>query len=48
MVPDLAGLTRAEAEDALGAAGIPVGEIEEIYHDEVPAGVVVSQSAPPG
>jgi eukaryotic-like serine/threonine-protein kinase len=48
VVPDLAGLTRAEAEDALGAAGIPVGEIEEIYHEEVPAGVVVSQSAPPG
>jgi eukaryotic-like serine/threonine-protein kinase len=48
VVPDLGGLTRAEAEEALGAAGIPVGEIEEIFHDEIPAGVVVSQGAPPG
>ena len=48
VVPDLGELTRTEAEEALGAAGIPVGEIEEIFHDEIPAGVVVSQSAPPG
>ena len=48
VIPDLGGLTQTEAEEALVAAGIPVGEIEEIYHDEIPADIVVSQSAPPG
>jgi eukaryotic-like serine/threonine-protein kinase len=48
VVPDLSGMTTAEAQDALAAAGIPVGEITEVFHDEVAAGIVVSQSAPPG
>ena len=47
-VPDLAGKTREDAEQALAAASIPVGEVAEAYHDEVPAGVVASQSVAPG
>ncbi len=47
-VPDLAGKTRAQAEETLTAAGIPVGEVTESYHDEVPVDVVISQSIAPG
>jgi eukaryotic-like serine/threonine-protein kinase len=47
-VPDLAGKTREEAEQALAAASIPVGDVAEAYHDEVPAGIVASQSLAPG
>jgi eukaryotic-like serine/threonine-protein kinase len=47
-VPDVVGMTAAEAEEALTAVGIPVGEVDEKFHDEVAKGVVISQSAPPG
>jgi eukaryotic-like serine/threonine-protein kinase len=48
VVPDVVGMTTAEAEEAFAAAGIPLGEIDEEFHEEVPKGVVISQSAPPG
>jgi serine/threonine-protein kinase len=48
VVPELVGKTAAEAEEALAAAGIAVGEIDEEFHDEVAQGVVISQSVPAG
>jgi eukaryotic-like serine/threonine-protein kinase len=48
VVPDVVGMTTAEAEDALAAASIRVDEIDEEFHEQVPKGVVISQSAPPG
>ena len=48
VVPELVGKAADEAEEALAAAGIPVGEIAEEFHDEVPEGVVISQSIPAG
>jgi beta-lactam-binding protein with PASTA domain/serine/threonine protein kinase len=48
VVPDVVGMTTAEAQDALAAASIQVDEIDEEFHEEVPKGVVISQSAPPG
>jgi beta-lactam-binding protein with PASTA domain/serine/threonine protein kinase len=48
VVPELVGKTVAEAKETLAAADIPVGEIAEEFHDEVPEGVVISQSIPAG
>jgi beta-lactam-binding protein with PASTA domain/serine/threonine protein kinase len=48
VVPELVGKTAAEAEEALTAAGIAVGEIGEEFHDEVAQGLVISQSVPAG
>jgi eukaryotic-like serine/threonine-protein kinase len=48
VVPELVGKTRADAEDALAAAVIPVGTIDEQFHDDVAEGVVISQSVPAG
>jgi eukaryotic-like serine/threonine-protein kinase len=47
-VPSLAGKTRAQAEEALAAAQIPVGAVTEEYHDEVAADLVITQSVPAG
>ncbi len=47
-VPDVVGMTTAEAEKALAAAGIGVDQVDEEFHDEIPKGVVISQSVPPG
>lgn len=43
-VPDLSGLTRAEAEAALAAAGLAAGIVTEEYSSEVPAGQVIRQT----
>jgi eukaryotic-like serine/threonine-protein kinase len=47
-VPDVVGMTAAEAEEAMATAGIGVGTVEEEFHDETPKGVVFAQSEPPG
>jgi eukaryotic-like serine/threonine-protein kinase len=47
-VPDVVGMTAAEAEQALAAAGIAVGTVDEEFHEETPKGVVISQSVSPG
>ncbi|NLV42855.1 MAG: PASTA domain-containing protein [Candidatus Hydrogenedentes bacterium] len=43
-VPDLSGLTRAEAEAALAAAGLAAGVVTEEHSGEVPAGQVIRQT----
>ncbi len=47
-VPELAGLTRQEAEQALADAHIGLGEVEEAFDEEVPTNVVISQGVEPG
>lgn len=44
VVPDLAGLTQAEAEAAITTAGLVVGTVSTAPSDTVPAGDVISQS----
>jgi serine/threonine-protein kinase len=47
-VPDLVGLTREEAEQALAAAHIGLGEVDEAFDEEVPKNVVISQGVDAG
>jgi serine/threonine-protein kinase len=47
-VPNLTGLTYSEAENNLQELGLPLGGVEEIPSDTVPAGVIVAQDPPPG
>ena len=42
-VPDVAGLTAAEAATALEEAGLSAGSTSEVFDDAVPTGSVVSQ-----
>jgi|GEM_PF-2336938 len=42
-VPDVAGMTRADAEDAVISAGLLAGEVTEAFSDMVPNGCVISQ-----
>lgn len=43
-VPDLYGLEREEAEAALAAAGLGVGDVDGLASADVPAGNVIAQS----
>ncbi len=47
-VPELAGLTVEAARSAIAAAGFADPVITEQYHQEIPAGVVISSPASPG
>jgi len=47
-MPDLSGMTRAEAEAAVEAAGLHVGEVTEVFSDTVPAGYLTDQDPPAG
>ncbi|HOQ32295.1 MAG TPA: PASTA domain-containing protein, partial [Candidatus Hydrogenedens sp.] len=53
-VPDVVGMSQAEAESAITGAGLTVGTISQQCSDTVPAGSVISQSpaggeqVPPG
>jgi len=47
-VPDLVGLTYSEAEGKLERAGLPLGGVEEVSSETVPAGVISSQDPQPG
>ena len=42
-VPDVTGISQAEAEKALAAVPLQVGEISSRCHDEVPPGCVITQ-----
>ncbi len=42
-VPDLRGMTREEASQALKAENLTLGEVSLSYHDTVPAGQVIAQ-----
>ncbi|HOT23586.1 MAG TPA: PASTA domain-containing protein [Thermoleophilia bacterium] len=48
VVPDLKGLSRADAEAAITAAGLVLDSVLQDYSDEVPAGSVVEQSPAAG
>jgi hypothetical protein len=47
-VPDLVGLTYAEAEGELERAGLPLGGVREVSSETVPAGVISSQDPQAG
>jgi hypothetical protein len=47
-VPDLAGLTEAQAVSAVEAADLVVDPLRDVFSDTVPAGEVASQQPPPG
>ena len=47
-VPDLAGLTEAQAVAAVEAAGLVADPLRDTFSDSVPAGQVASQQPPPG
>jgi len=47
-VPDITGLTRDEAEAALGELTLVAGEVSEQFDEQVPNGLLISQSPDPG
>lgn len=47
-VPDLSGMTQAQAQAAITAAGLVVGTISQQFSTTVPAGSVISQEPPAG
>ena len=47
-VPDLTGLTQADAEAALDEANLELGTVSQEQSDTVPAGVVIRQDPPAG
>jgi beta-lactam-binding protein with PASTA domain len=47
-VPDLVGLTRAQAKSTLEEEGLEVGTVEKVASDTAPAGEVVSQNPSAG
>ncbi len=46
-VPDLRGMTREGASEALKARNLTLGEVSLSYHDSVPAGQVIAQDLDP-
>jgi beta-lactam-binding protein with PASTA domain len=48
VVPDVVGMTTAQANSAITSAGLTVGTITYMYSATVPAGLVISQSLPAG
>ncbi len=47
-VPNLAGMTQAEASAALSSAGLKLGEVSQEFTAKAPKGVVISQSPTSG
>jgi serine/threonine-protein kinase len=47
-VPDLVGMTKEEAEQALADAHIGLGEVDEAFDEEVPKNVVIAQGVEAG
>lgn len=47
-VPDVRRRTVAEATERLQEGGLQVGDITEVYHDEIPQGQITSQAIPAG
>ncbi len=48
IVPNVTGMTQADAETTITEAGLTVGAVTEQYSDTVPAGIVISQAPPAG
>jgi probable HAF family extracellular repeat protein len=48
LVPDVTGLTQANAESSITGAGLTVGTVTQSYHATVPAGNVISQTPTAG
>ena len=48
LVPDVVGMTEAEAESALNTAGLIKGPVVQERSDTVPSGNIISQSPDPG
>jgi serine/threonine-protein kinase len=46
-VPDVLGLSQAEAQQRLVARGLAVGDVKETSHDNIPRGDVISQTPEP-
>ena len=47
-VPNIRGRTLAEATERLEGASLHIGEVEEIFHETVPQGLIVRQGIPAG
>jgi beta-lactam-binding protein with PASTA domain len=47
-VPDVTGLTQAEAEAMIVSTGLSVGTVAEAYHETIPAGIVSGQEPTAG
>lgn len=47
-VPDLVGMSRRDATNAIVDAGFTVGKVNQEYNDRVPSGDVISQEPAPG
>ena len=47
-VPDIVGLSQAEAEATLIAATLTIGNVTEDHHDSILKGIVISQNPNPG
>ncbi len=47
-VPDLAGMSRSQADGALQARGLVAGDLESVKHPTAPAGSIVWQDPPAG
>ncbi len=47
-VPDLTGMSRSQAEEALQARALVAGDLESVKHPTVPAGSIVWQDPPAG
>ena len=47
-IPDLTGLSLANAQTAIINAGFALGPVTQRYHDTVPAGLIITQTPPPG
>ncbi len=47
-VPDITGMSQAAAESVLGAVGLTIETVTEVYSDSVPVGEVISQEPTAG
>jgi beta-lactam-binding protein with PASTA domain len=47
-VPDLTGMTEADANEAAVKAGFTIGKVRQAYSDKVPINAVISQDPEPG
>ena len=47
-VPDVSGMSQAEAASIFQAAGLELGQVTEAYHESIPAGTVLQQSPAAG
>jgi len=48
IVPNIIGMNQTDAQDAVIAAGLVIGEIDGLYSPTIPEGIIIDQSPPPG